>query len=415
MALLVTELTFRASSHPTPPRRSIDRAEASLMDLAPPSKRRPSFRTDPRRSASLGIRSRVCPSFDLPAVCPLPDRVATVVRPVCCHASGLVPPTWFLTTSTVCSTRQASGLLRPEAERGSLRFSEPPPRGRPKPTHVDEMSVPRNAVHTPRRIPLVSSRTTSPWPLPSCRSCGAFPNRTPKRPVRHHTFPAGRIPKSPRTTGGACGFETRRTPRFDPGSKSDAFGSERPITSDGHALTATDPSSLAGRIGSVVQPLQGGARVDLGDAEAPAMARSGVRRGCAGPSLPHRTTCSESTEINPGPRARRREDAPRGFAAACPHECGPDQGSPPLLGLPSRGGLSWGPAVVRQTPVQAAWLRYIGALRVPGAAEAAPSSLAPPCCRSLGVDQVAGRTCSRTTDPRFRCSRLQGFAPPTSP
>jgi len=35
---------------------------------------------------------------------------------------------------------------------------------------------PRNAIHTPRRIPLASSRTTSLWPLPSC--CSTHLSRT---------------------------------------------------------------------------------------------------------------------------------------------------------------------------------------------------------------------------------------------
>jgi len=33
-----------------------------------------------------------------------------------------VPPSWFLTTSTVYSAQEALGLLHPKARRGSLRF-----------------------------------------------------------------------------------------------------------------------------------------------------------------------------------------------------------------------------------------------------------------------------------------------------
>jgi hypothetical protein len=39
----------------------------------------------------------------------------------------------------------------------------------PKPPVWSESQIPRNAFHTPRRIPLVCSRTVSPRPLPSCR------------------------------------------------------------------------------------------------------------------------------------------------------------------------------------------------------------------------------------------------------
>jgi hypothetical protein len=53
----------------------------------------------------------------------------------------------------------------------------------PKPLMWRESQIPRNAFHTPRRIPLVCSRTVSPRPLPSCRyrsltapkSCMGFP------------------------------------------------------------------------------------------------------------------------------------------------------------------------------------------------------------------------------------------------
>jgi len=75
----------------------------------------------------------------------------------------------------------ASGLLRPEADRGSLRFAmDSPLVSRASRRHardaeqvddrLDCTTTPRNAVHTLRRIPLASSRTVSPRPLPSCRS-----------------------------------------------------------------------------------------------------------------------------------------------------------------------------------------------------------------------------------------------------
>jgi hypothetical protein len=55
------------------------------MDLASPSKRLPSHRPDRQQadfpSASHGIRSRVCPTADMPALRLLPDTVASAVRP----------------------------------------------------------------------------------------------------------------------------------------------------------------------------------------------------------------------------------------------------------------------------------------------------------------------------------------------
>jgi len=56
----------------------------------------------------------------------------------CCRSSARplpngrhVPPSWFLTTSTVCSTLRPAGLLHPAASRGSSRFkyrSNPQPK-----------------------------------------------------------------------------------------------------------------------------------------------------------------------------------------------------------------------------------------------------------------------------------------------
>ena len=72
-----------------------------------------------------------------------------------------VPPAWFLTTSTAFSAHRLAGLLHPAAGPGVRRVS-----GR---------SPPRDG-RTLRRVPLVDSRATSPWPCASlplparCRS-----------------------------------------------------------------------------------------------------------------------------------------------------------------------------------------------------------------------------------------------------
>jgi hypothetical protein len=63
-----------------------------------------------------------------------------------------VPPSWFLTTSTVSSATGLAGLLRPATG------------------HEVRRVVTRDVVHTLRRVPLVSSRTASLQPLPPRRS-----------------------------------------------------------------------------------------------------------------------------------------------------------------------------------------------------------------------------------------------------
>jgi len=91
-----------------------------------------------------------------------------------CHAPGPVPPSWFLATSTVFSAHRVAGLLRPAANHGVRRVSRwsspvPGPARRRCRARDDRPVGPRDAVHTLRRLPLVSSRTVSRRPLPSCR------------------------------------------------------------------------------------------------------------------------------------------------------------------------------------------------------------------------------------------------------
>jgi len=99
-----------------------------------------------------------------------PSRASTPPNRHCCRPGSVpgclprnpVPSSWFCTTSTVSSARKAAGLLHPAASHGVRR--------------VSCFRSPRDAFHTPRRIPLDRSRTTSPWPLPPCRS---LPSRSP--------------------------------------------------------------------------------------------------------------------------------------------------------------------------------------------------------------------------------------------
>jgi len=74
------------------------------MDLAAPSKRLPSHRTDPRRSASHGIRSRGVPRRRPTCRRLLPGHVTAAVRPVCCQSTR--------TRSAPVVSHHLDGLLR---------------------------------------------------------------------------------------------------------------------------------------------------------------------------------------------------------------------------------------------------------------------------------------------------------------
>jgi len=99
-----------------------------------------------------------------------------------------VPPSWFRTTSTACSTLPAAGLLHPATDPGvHPRFSQDAspyrPGHRSDPTETwTRARNPRGAVRTLQRVSLASSRTASLRPLPSCRWLpleGVTPPATP--------------------------------------------------------------------------------------------------------------------------------------------------------------------------------------------------------------------------------------------
>jgi len=103
--------------------------------------------------------------------------------------AGHVPPSWFRTTSTVCSEWQLRVCCTPLPAKGSPRFvraGEEVARRRP-----DAGDSSRGAVRTLRRVPLVSSRkritaTVAFLSLPSC------PARGPVKPaVAPTAIPAG--------------------------------------------------------------------------------------------------------------------------------------------------------------------------------------------------------------------------------
>jgi len=114
----------------------------------------------------------------MPSERPLP-RIGIAADPVRSRGSlprNRVPPSWFCTTSAASSAREVAGLLHPAASHGVRRVSCHRVPGRPAtwtsqaPSRRSTEAFPRDAFHTPRRIPPDRSRTTSLWPLPPCRS-----------------------------------------------------------------------------------------------------------------------------------------------------------------------------------------------------------------------------------------------------
>jgi len=216
------------------------------MDLALPSERPPLHRTDSHRSASLGIRSRcVCPASDISSARKLPDDVAAAIRP----AVATQPTRSALVVSHHFGSflrAKASSLLHPEAGRGSLRFQVSRPsmadRSR-RPVGLGSLS--RNAFHTPRRIPLVCSRTASPRPLPSCRSAGHRPPEHRSARTDPYTAPTSRRCKgSPLPKRWVCRLPRRRGSRVCPVSRSPRCARQTILATllARNTLTHADPS-----------------------------------------------------------------------------------------------------------------------------------------------------------------------------
>jgi len=141
------------------------------MDLAAPSKRLPSHRTDPRRSASHGIRSRGVPRRRPTCRRLLPGHVTAAVRPVCCQSTR--------TRSAPVVSHHLDGLLRttglgfvaPRSQTGFVTFHSAFSARAPAETDSQGLTPhsPQRGSHpsknSPRRQPYHIT-----WPLPSCRS-----------------------------------------------------------------------------------------------------------------------------------------------------------------------------------------------------------------------------------------------------
>ena len=168
------------------------RALSSRWSSSPPPKR-------PRAPPLVGFAA-LRPSAVRPSVCTLPEAEASF-EPALPRAN-LVPPSWSLTTSTVCSTQGLRVCCTPLPAMGFDAF--PGPASSSPEGVLDDLPVPRAAGHTLRRVPLISSRTASLRPLPSCLCCtlslpgparpkpSVAPSLQPRLPDRCQCAAAGR-------------------------------------------------------------------------------------------------------------------------------------------------------------------------------------------------------------------------------
>jgi hypothetical protein len=266
----------------------------------------------------------------------------------CVHSPATSPPPFgpcaasTRTRSALVVSHHFDGFLRriglgfvaPRSQTGFAAFrGARPPSRQPRLMPGGIRPGPRNAVHTPRRIPLASSRSTSPWPLPSChcRRCPA--GQTPKRQVVRTPYRqiASGMPRTTKVVPATP--KPRRVPRISPKPRPEQ--STRSVPPRGNALTvATPPPSRAG-LGPPSDPSEEGPCATCPDAEAP---RREVHFTTRTPllNLPRWTACSRIDQGRSELPCTARKRAPREPSTACPHECGPDQGTPPRPSPPSR-------------------------------------------------------------------------------
>jgi hypothetical protein len=148
-----------------------------------------------------------------------------------------------------------AGLLHPAADHEVRRVSVVSRQRHPKAALCALASFPRRS-HTLRRIPLVSSRTASPRPLPSCRFHSL---RTPLRPGSRlgalptlvgsvHLPRQANLARGPGRSAGAARSE-------DPGSAAEAVSSGSDLRSCRSSLEATpSPLRTEARSGSGCRP-----------------------------------------------------------------------------------------------------------------------------------------------------------------
>jgi len=246
------------------------------VDLAPSSERHPSYRIDPRRSASHGIRPRVCPTFDIPVVRPLPGFVGLSRH---CRSARVLPRTRTRSALVVSHhldgllRTQASGLLHPEAERGSLRFAMPPPPSAGR-SHRSWAGAPFPATRfTPfEEFPSSAAVPRRRGRCPPAVAADNASSRTPKRTFLRTAVPVVALDVS-RTTEAVSATSSHAAFRASLRSRSLEICSERPATAGMRSLPC--PSLPCG----------------------PGRAHRPVLRGAPGPCF------LEPTEADPNPRA----------------------------------------------------------------------------------------------------------------
>jgi hypothetical protein len=247
--------------------------------------------------------------------CPLPGTLRFPSAEQC-HLLDRVPPSRFLTALTASSTRVLRACCIPHP---TMRFAA-------FPSHVASTTLrrscasprlPRDA-HTLRRIPLASSRTASPRPLPSCRC------RSPRTPLRDRPPRRAEAPLGmPRQVHSARGLPEHRAlvvslaghapPALAgpvyllPGRRSDPFG--RPSPHPAEAASGSGlPSPWPPRRSELVEITSPGAEARRVCFSHPTCCHRGGRRSSAAHSVWRR---------------RRWEHAPRALGAAvapkCPH------------------------------------------------------------------------------------------------
>ena len=164
------------------PCRMLSRRRSTLMTFASSSERS-RLRWSPPQPGEPGLGSsspgltRLVPLRRLPPARPLPDRrrEALPFGPVV-PSADLVPPSWFLTTSTVYSAQGLRVCCTPLPALGFIAFLATRSR-RFRRSRGRRGAIPAMWARTLRRVPLASSRTASLRPLPSYRCRAALPRQ----------------------------------------------------------------------------------------------------------------------------------------------------------------------------------------------------------------------------------------------
>ena len=139
----------------------------ALMILASPSER--SRKRWKRLSADPPLMGFVvCPAADMPRARPLREAEASVGPTV--PPASHVPPSWFRTTSTVCSAQRVAGLLHPAASQGFAAFRVLPPPASPESDRGGRGQSPRRGSHpsksSPRQQPYRITAAVALLPFP---------------------------------------------------------------------------------------------------------------------------------------------------------------------------------------------------------------------------------------------------------